>query len=313
MVCLRQLRTYVISMLKRLLSTLAIVPVLLLASCSRGPKIALDPESASFYETAKLIMTGEEKDIFTHLPDIESRREFIEDFWHKRDPDYYTQENEFKNEFYSRIEYANKRFKEGTPGWKTDRGRIYIFMGPPDKFEEFFSHDDGSVQGPILWWVYYNYKLGIEFVDERNDGTYRMRRYEGDFFEALDNLMLGQVPYPVGAARKFVNFKVKYNDLRKEIEIEIPAEAMSFKEEGEMQRADLEFQVYVYSKNGTKVEEFKEEKTFREPLAKLIERKEIVVSLSHEFRPGEYFLDVIIVGKDGALGKTRKIVSLKIK
>jgi GWxTD domain-containing protein len=258
-------------------------------------------------------MTREERDIFTHLPDFESRREFIEDFWYKRDPDYYTPANEFKTEFFSRIEYANKRFKEGTPGWKTDRGRIYIFMGPPDKSEESFSHEDDSARGPILWWVYYNYELGIEFVDERNDGTYRMRQYEGNFFEALDNLTLGQVPYPVGTARKFVNFKVKYNDLRKEIEIEIPAEAMIFKDEGEMQRADLEFQVYVYAKKGAKVEEFKEEKIIREPLTEPLEKKEIVVSLAHELRPGEYLLDVIIVGKDGALGKTRKIIGLKIK
>jgi len=308
-----QLRTVVTSVHERILSTLAIVPVLLLASCSGGPKIALDPESASFYETAQLIMTGEEKDIFTHLPDLESRREFSGDFWQKRDPDNYTEENEFKTEFLTRLEYANKHFKEGMPGWKTDRGRIYIFMGPPDKREEFFTHDNRDVRGPILWWVYYNYELGIEFADEKNNGTYRMVRYEGNFFEALDSLKLGRVPYRVGAARKFVNFKVNYNVLKREIEFRFPAEALSFKDEGEMQRADLEFQVFVYSKNGAKVEEFKEEKTFREPLADLLEMKEIMVSLSHEIRPGQYYLDVIVIGKDGALGKTRKIVDLKIK
>jgi GWxTD domain-containing protein len=300
-------------MLKRPLSILAILPFLLLAGCSRGPKIALDPESASFYETARLIMSGEEKDIFNHLPDAESRREFIEDFWHKRDPDYYTKENEFKDEFYSRIEYANKRFKEGTPGWKTDRGRIYIYMGPPDKVEEFFTHDDPNVRGPILWWVYYNYELGIEFADEKNNGTYRIRRYEGNFFDALDNLILGRVPYRTGEARKFVNFKLDYNLLKKEIEVRLPAEAMRFKEDGQMQLADLEFQIYVYDKNGAKREEFKEEKALRIPLADLAEMKEIVVPLAHDFPPGEYYLDVIIVGRNGSLGKTRRIVDLKIK
>ncbi len=308
-----QLGTLVTSVNERILATLAIVAVLLLASCSGGPKIALDPESASFYETAQLIMSGEEKDIFTHLPDLESRREFIGDFWHKRDPDNYTEENEFKTEFLARLEYANKHFKEGMPGWKTDRGRIYVFMGPPDKHEEYFTHDDRSVRGPILWWVYYNYELGIEFADEKNNGTYRMVRYEGNFFEALDSLKLGRVPYQVGAARKFVNFKVSYNALKREIEFRFPAEAVSFKEEGERQRADFEFQVFVYNKSGAKVEEFKEEKILRVPLANLTEMKEIAVSLPHEFRPGEYYLDVIVIGKDGALGKTRKIVDLKIK
>jgi GWxTD domain-containing protein len=300
-----------ISALKRLLPALAAGAFLLSASCSRGPRIALDPESAGFYETAQLIMTGEEKDIFNNLPDAESRQEFIADFWHKRDPDYYTEANEFKDEFYSRVEYANKRFKEGTPGWKTDRGRIYIFMGPPDKFEEFFTHDDPNVRGPVLWWAYYEYQLGIEFVDERNDGSYRIRRYEGNFFEALDSLILGRVPYRTGTARKFVNFKVDYNSQKKEIEVRLPAEAMSFQDEGEMQRADFEFQVYVYDKGGAKVEEFKDEKTFRIPLADLTEVKEVVVTLSHEFPPGEYYLDMIIIGKSGALGKTRKIVDLR--
>jgi hypothetical protein len=80
-----------------------------------------------------------------------------------------------------------------------------------------------------------------------------------------------------------------------------------------MQRADLEFQVYVYDKNGAKLEEFKDEKILRIPLADLAEMKEIVVPLAHDIRPGEYYLDVIIVGKNGSLGKTRKIVDLKIK
>jgi GWxTD domain-containing protein len=306
-------RTSLISALKPLLPALAIGALLLPASCSRGPRIALDPESAGFYEMAQLIMTGEEKDIFNNLPDAESRREFIADFWHKRDPDYDTEENEFKDEFYARIEYANQRFKEGTPGWKTDRGRIYIFMGPPDKFEEFFTHGDPNVRGPILWWAYYEYQLGIEFVDERNDGSYRIRRYDGNFFEALDSLMLGRVPYRTGSARKFVNFKVDYNSQKKEIEVRLPAEAMSFQDEGEMQRADFEFQVYVYNKGGVKVEEFKDEKTFRIPLADLVDVKEVVIPLSREFPPGEYYLDMIIIGKSGALGKTRKIVDLKIK
>jgi GWxTD domain-containing protein len=302
-----------ISLLEPLLPALAIGTFLLSAGCSRGPRVALDPESAGFYETAQLIMTGEEKDIFNHLPDAESRREFIEDFWHKRDPDYYTEANEFKDEFYSRLEYTNKRFKEGTPGWKTDRGRIYIFMGPPDKFEEFFTHEDSNVRGPILWWAYYEYKLGIEFVDERNDGTYKIRRYEGDFFEALDSLILGRVPYRTGAARKFVNFRIDYSRQNSEIAVRLPAEAISFQEEGEMQRADFEFQVYVYDKDGAKVEEFKDEKTFRIPLSDLADMKEVVIPLSHEFPPGEYYLDMIIIGKSGALGKTRKIVDLRVE
>jgi GWxTD domain-containing protein len=302
-----------ISVPKRLLTAMAVGSILLAAACGGGAKVALDAESASFYETAQLIMTGEEKDIFHHLPDPESRREFIADFWSKRDPDAYTEENEFQQEFYSRLDYANKHFKEGLPGWKTDRGRIYVYMGPPDKTEEFFTIQDPNVRGPILWWIYYAYELGIEFADEKGNGTYEMRNYNGNFFEALNSLIIGRVPYRTGAARKFVDFKVSYDHLKRAIDFRFPAEAISFKEEGEYQRADLELQVFVYDKNRIKVEEFKAEKTIRIPLADLLEMKEIAVSLSHELRPGEYHLDTVVIGKDGALGKTRKIVDLKVK
>ena len=69
----------------------------------------------------------------------EEREQFIEAFWQRRDPTPDTVENEFKEEHYRRIAYANERFASGIPGWRTDRGRIYIMWGPPDEIE---SHSD---------------------------------------------------------------------------------------------------------------------------------------------------------------------------
>jgi len=283
-----------------------------LTSCSSGPKIALDPESEKFFETARLIMTDEEKDIFNHLSDAESRREFIKEFWDKRDPDPDTEENEFKTEFFNRIEYANKRYKEGTPGWKTDRGRIYIYMGPPDKFEEFFTHEDPDVNGPILWWIYYNYELGIEFVDEKNNGTYRIRSYTGDFFGAAENMKLGKVPIQKGEKRKFVNFKLNYDKTKKEIVIALPVEPFDFKDKGEKLQSQLEFQFFVYAKNGTKIDEFKTEKSFIDTLEDILKMKEIVFSFPYDLKLGSYYLDVVIMSKDASLGKTRKIFEVKV-
>ena len=65
----------------------------------------------------------------------EEREQFIEQFWLRRDPTPDTAENEFKEEHYRRIAYANERYASGIPGWKTDRGRIYITFGPPDENE----------------------------------------------------------------------------------------------------------------------------------------------------------------------------------
>src|SRR4029077_10150474 len=72
----------------------------------------------------------------------EEREQFIESFWQRRDPTPDTVENEFKEEHYRRIAYANERFASGVPGWRTDRGRIYIIWGPPDELED---HPTGGV------------------------------------------------------------------------------------------------------------------------------------------------------------------------
>ena len=72
----------------------------------------------------------------------EEREQFIEAFWQRRDPTPDTVENEFKEEHYRRIAYANERFSSGIPGWRTDRGRIYIMWGKPDQLE---SHTQGEL------------------------------------------------------------------------------------------------------------------------------------------------------------------------
>ncbi len=143
----------------------------ILAACS-GMGIKLDPESETFYEYARLIMTDDETNIFKHLADKEERARFIQDFWDKRDPDPQTDANEFQEEFYYRISYANQRFRQGPPGWKTDRGRIFIYFGAPDKTEEWHpmqtqeeANAGVSVQSRIrgiLRWTYYRYGLAID-------------------------------------------------------------------------------------------------------------------------------------------------------
>jgi GWxTD domain-containing protein len=291
---------------------LGLAVVALLAACGGGAGIRLDPESQSFYDYARLIMTSQEKDIFRHLLDAATRKEFIEEFWNKRDPDPDTRENEYKDEFYSRVEYANKRFKEGTPGWKTDRGRIYIYMGPPDKFEEFFDQEDPDIRGSIIWWIYYQYELGIEFVDQRNNGTYTIRRYDGNFFEALDSFKLGQVPYARGEKRKFVNFKLSYDAPRREIAVLLPTEAFDFKSEAGGFRADLDFEFFIYRKGGQKLDEFKLEKSYRGTIEQTEKLKEISFSFPYNFAAGDYYVDVLVIGKDGSLGKTRRIFEIKV-
>src|SRR4051812_36813271 len=140
-------------------------------------------------EDVLYIITDEEKQAWKRLATDEEREQFIEQFWLRRDPTPDSAENEFKEEHYRRIAYANERYASGIPGWKTDRGRIYITFGPPDENE---SHPSGgSYERPIeegggttstfpfeKWRYRYIEGIGsdinIEFVDTTMTGEYRM-------------------------------------------------------------------------------------------------------------------------------------------
>ncbi|UCH95670.1 MAG: GWxTD domain-containing protein, partial [Candidatus Aminicenantes bacterium] len=97
----------------------------------------------SFFEKARFIMTKQEIEIYKHLPDKAGKEQFIEEFWKKRDPNPETEENESREEFEERITYANKWFKEHSKdrGWDTQRGRILLQLGFPDR-REFGELDD---------------------------------------------------------------------------------------------------------------------------------------------------------------------------
>jgi len=98
-------------------------------------------------EDVVYIITDEEKKAFHQLNTDEEREQFVEQFWLRRDPTPDTEENEFKEEHYRRIAYANEHYASGIPGWRTDRGRIYIQYGPADEIED---HDSGgSYQRPM--------------------------------------------------------------------------------------------------------------------------------------------------------------------
>ena len=107
---------------------------------------ALKQELGSTYkkwlnEDVRWIITPEELSAFKQLSNDEERDQFIEQFWLRRDPTPDTVENEYKEEHYRRIAYANEHFASGKPGWMTDRGRIYIVFGPPDEID---AHPSGG-------------------------------------------------------------------------------------------------------------------------------------------------------------------------
>ena len=92
-------------------------------------------------EEVPYVITDEERGAFKKLSTDEEREQFIEQFWERRNPNPGSPENEFKEEYYRRIAYANEHYASGIPGWKADRGRIYIMYGPADEIE---SHPSGG-------------------------------------------------------------------------------------------------------------------------------------------------------------------------
>lgn len=142
-------------------------------------------------EDVKYIITKEEERAFKALQTDEERENFIENFWRRRDPNPDTEENEYREEFYERIAYANEHFTSGIPGWRTDRGRIYIAWGKPDSIESRpagGAYDRPAWEGggttstyPFETWFYRHLDgvgdgVEIEFVDPTGTGEYRIAR-----------------------------------------------------------------------------------------------------------------------------------------
>ncbi len=140
-------------------------------------------------EDVAYIITAEERAAFKRLATDDEREAFVEQFWLRRDPSPDTTENEFKEEHYRRIAYANDRFSSGFPGWKTDRGRMYIMYGPPDEitgqtaggmYERPPEEGGGMTKVfPFEQWRYrYIEGIGgdivIEFVDPTMTGEFHM-------------------------------------------------------------------------------------------------------------------------------------------
>ena len=140
-------------------------------------------------QDVRWIITDQELQAFKSLTNDEERDQFIEAFWQRRNPNPDSPENEFREEHYQRIAYANEHFAAGKPGWRTDRGHIYIAYGKPDSIE---SHPSGGnyerpmEEGggststfPFETW-HYRYLAGIgdnidiEFVDTCMCGDYHM-------------------------------------------------------------------------------------------------------------------------------------------
>jgi GWxTD domain-containing protein len=140
-------------------------------------------------EDVTYIISPEERTAFLQLETNEEREQFIEQFWLRRSSNPDMPDNDFKEEHYRRIAYANEHYASGVPGWKTDRGRIYIIWGAPDEIE---SHptggtydrpmEEGGGSTTTYPWERWRYRylegiqenVELEFVDPSGSGEYHL-------------------------------------------------------------------------------------------------------------------------------------------
>jgi GWxTD domain-containing protein len=132
--------------------------------------VTLEQNPSESIALVRLIATSEEIDALESAPPEARERAWV-DFWEHRDPTPGTEQNEFKEEFFARVRYANEHFSSLGPGWKTDRGMIYIQYGPPDQVESYPHNVDGP---PYEVWWYYQLRRRYVFVDYDGFGRYEI-------------------------------------------------------------------------------------------------------------------------------------------
>ena len=217
-------------------------------------KSKLPAARREFLDKVGYIITKEERKIFLELPDS-SRDDFIAQFWKRRDPTPDTERNEFKMEYEDRVAKAEVMFRgEGRPGWKTDRGRIFILFGPPQQ-RLTYPMDAGGYCREI--WYYGSFP--VIFIDEHCAGIFTMTAINLEHLQAL-NIAQGYFQKTFTQDKKLFDYEVSMSRTRAEngvyegkVFVDIPYDTIWFNfKDGRLQTA-FEVHVEISEPNGTMV------------------------------------------------------------
>lgn len=193
-----------------------------LVGCAFGGRSvrSLPEKDKQFLSEVRYIITKKEKKIFQSLGETE-RAQFVEDFWKKRDPSPSTEENEFRQEYYSRIDQANRLFREGrnNSGWLTDRGRAHILLGPPERRNAYPSGYSFYDRPMEIW--YYRY-FTLYFVDYTFTGIYKLEPQSAQQIGILTTSQMQLKPEAPDSKRIVFDFGLRVeNDAAGEVKLVI--------------------------------------------------------------------------------------------
>lgn len=291
---------------------LVLLALFLKTSCLYRVKIK-DPYYESFFEKARIIMTEDELKIYKRLTDNRAKKEFIEYFWKIRDPDLSTEENEAKEAFDERVEYANRWFGKHNPhrgielheshersqGWASDRGKIYIILGPPDELiydgTSFIFGERRRSQAEARsseQWYYYYHRFMVAFV-KTNDGRWVLANVGAALLEVLDMAKLNIVTsvYKDEVERR-LTFKANYEKGR--IIITIPMKRISYKENEDKIQAEFKIWVSVYLDHRP-LGSFEETRSFDFNIDQLDAKKTAIIEIPYQPpQKGKYLFDVVV-------------------
>lgn len=302
-----------------------ILPLLfLVAACTGGNQkhvIKKDPISLDdFFTKTRFIMTKEEKEIYKHLPDKIEKEKFINEFWMKRDPTPDNDVNEAKLSYEERITFANRWFLEGKgkgTGWNTERGRILLQLGIPDR-REFGELDMVNKGGRLLTtkrlpmerWFYYRFQLYLVFTDNYGFGKFKMAKIPAALLSAVDLAKITILDNSSIETKYRLRFKSSID--KNNIIINIPAKRISFREEADTMSASFDITIYVY-KNYVKIDEIRTSREVSENKSILLKKEKISFNIPINYpETGKYYFDIIVKDKMG-MSKYRTGNKLKIK
>jgi GWxTD domain-containing protein len=287
--------------------------VLISAACSSGgnkSKRAFKMEPAegtfkdTFFEKTRLIMTKDEIGIYKHLPDKAAKEKFIEEFWKKRDPSPETEENENREEFIERIEYANKWFFEGSKGkgWDTERGRILLQLGFPEERawgERTLTDPQGALltskRAPMEIWTYYRYQLVLYFVDWDSSGKLLLNKVPSNLPYALEKARFSLDLRDQSNLKRAFRFEAAYSE--NQFVITVPTNKLSYEEKNGTMNVDFDITVYVYL-DSKKIDQYNYNKTLSLDKEELLKMKTLQFEVPYSVtQKGKYYFDIVIEEK----------------
>jgi len=311
--------------------TIIILIILFMAVWSHA-QVQTDPDSIikgvdDFYQKTRFIMTKIEKEIYKHLPNDAERAKFIKDFWDKRDPTPDNFVNEAKRAYAERIAYANRWFAEGKGkkrGWDSERGRILLQLGIPDR-REFGELDrlsrggrGGNFRGalmttkrlPMERWFYYRFQLYLVFTDTNGFGNFKLARIPAQLLTAIDLAKMSVLDLTKSQFQYQLKFKPSIK--KQEILLKIPTKKISFEEKEGKMHARFGIHIYAY-KNYRRVRDIKVKRTLDNIDDSILNKKYIYLKVPIPFKEkGKYYFDIVLEDKV-AQSKYRDVIKHKIR